>query len=128
MAGPFSTALKNAMLDGAFGSGTPATIYVGLVETGTEVTGGSYARVAVTNNATNFPAASGGVKTTGADIEFATPSAGWGTPDAARFYDALSGGNLLATGTLTTPLNTIVAGNGVKFVAGSITLTLTDPS
>lgn len=131
MPGPFATAFKNALLDHGFGGPDYtrlATVYVGLFEAGTEVSGGSYARVAVTNNATNFPAASGGVKTTGADITFPTPSAGWGTPDATRFYDASSGGNLLATGTLTAPLNTIVAGNSVVLPAGSITLTLTDPS
>lgn len=53
-------------------------MYVGLctdvAEDGTitgEPSGSSYARVAVTNNATNFPAASGGSKANGATINTA---------------------------------------------------------
>lgn len=54
------------ILDGKFGSGTPATVYAALFVTipngdgtgGTEFTGGTYARIGITNNNTNFPAAS----------------------------------------------------------------------
>lgn len=53
-------------LDGRYGSGSPATIYAGLIITVVdgddtaivEFSGGTYARVAITNNNTNFPAAS----------------------------------------------------------------------
>lgn len=53
------------ILDAKFGSGSPATVYAALLLTlplgdgtgGTEFSGGTYARIAVTNNNTNFPAA-----------------------------------------------------------------------
>ena len=60
---------------------------------GTEVTGGSYARVAYTNNATNFPAASGGAKSNGTLIAWAAATASWGTVVAVAGLDAASGGN-----------------------------------
>jgi len=52
-------------LDNRYGSGSPATLYAALIITlpdgddGSivEFSGGTYARVAITNNATNFPAA-----------------------------------------------------------------------
>lgn len=55
-----------AFLDLRYGSGSPATLYAALLIAipsgdgtgGTEFTGGTYARIAVTNNATNFPPAS----------------------------------------------------------------------
>jgi len=52
-------------LDNIYGSGTPATLYAAMMTTipdgdgtgGVEFAGGTYARVAKTNNSTNFPAA-----------------------------------------------------------------------
>jgi hypothetical protein len=94
----------------------PATVYAALFTTapgetggGTEVTGGSYARVAVTNNATNFPAAttvSGtGTKTNGTDITFPTASADWGTVRGVALMTASSGGSAIAYCTITaTPI------------------------
>ncbi len=138
MAGAISNYLAEALLDHVLGLTSytpPSTIYAALFTTspdfdsgsgGTEVSGGSYARVAITNNTTNFPNSTGtstGVKTTGATITFATPSAGWGTVVSVGFYDAASGGNLLAGGTLTTS-RSISSGNSVSFASGSITLTV----
>jgi hypothetical protein len=73
--GSFSNYLENELLDHVFGAAAysaPATLYVGLStadptddDSGlAEPSGNGYARVAVTNNATNFPAASGGAKVT----------------------------------------------------------------
>ena len=69
MAGGKSPYLSNALLDHVLGGGDfarPATVYIGLltslpsdVSGIAEVTGGSYSRVSVANNATNWPAASG---------------------------------------------------------------------
>ena len=69
MAG-FTDTLENKILDHVLGGGDytrEATVYITLVTAngtdsaaGTEVSGNAYARVAVTNNATNFRAASGG--------------------------------------------------------------------
>ena len=58
-----SVSYANTVLDSLFGSGTPATLYIGLYSAapdadgtgGTELSGGSYARAAVTNNTTNWP-------------------------------------------------------------------------
>lgn len=111
MAGSLSDFLENEILDHVFGAATytaPATVYLALFTVaptdaggGTEVTGGSYARAAVTNNATNFPAASAGAKANGTEIVFATATASWGTVVAAAWFDAVSGGNMLAWGDLT---------------------------
>lgn len=89
--------------------GAPATFHLALMtaagnETagvggGTEATGGGYARIAVTNNATNFPASSGGSKTNGAAFTSATSSGAWSSSAAIvqiRFMDASSGGNCWA--------------------------------
>lgn len=131
MPGPFSTYFKNALLDHGLGGpdyARAATVYAALFEAGVEVSGGSYARDAIPNDATNFPGASGGAKSNGVAVTFAMPSAGWGTPDEVRIYDAPSGGNLLGTAPLTPPLNTIIAGNIVVIPIGGLTFTMTDPS
>lgn len=101
MAG-FTDAAEAQTLDAWFGSQVlgPATWYVELMTAahadagtgGTPVSGGNYSRIAVTNNATNFPAASGGSKSNGTAINSATSSAAWGTPLQLAFYEAASGG------------------------------------
>lgn len=80
----------------------PATTYFALMTTmptssggGAEVTGGSYVRLAVTNNATNWPASSGGVKRNGTPMTWVTPTADWGNILGVAEYDASTGGNLL---------------------------------
>lgn len=102
----------------AAGTG-PATLYIGLFTVspadtggGTEVTGGSYARVAVTSSLTNWSGtlnsaqtiASSGTSGTTYNLgpaTFPAPSANWGSIVAFGIYDALSGGNLLIWGALT---------------------------
>lgn len=98
----------------------PATSYIGLLTAapsdsaaGTEVTGGSYARVAVASNATNWnssdgdndAASSGTDGTTENDvvITFPAPTADWGSATHFGIYDASSGGNLLIHAALSTP-------------------------
>lgn len=83
----------------------PATVYVSLHTTvptdssnGVEVSGGSYARVAVTNNGTNWSAAALRVKTNATVIKFPTATLSWGTIKGWGTYDAPSGGNLLYYG------------------------------
>ena len=111
--------LENKLLDEVLGGVdyTPAaTVDVALYTTaptdsggGTEVTGGSYARVAVTNNATNWPAASAGAKSNGIAIQFATPTANWGTIVAFAIFEG-STSNLLYWG-LVTPNKTVNNGD-----------------
>lgn len=81
---------------------------VGVIKNGygnvCEVTGGSYARVPVTNNATNFPASSAGSKANGTAIVFPVPTADWGTIYSVVILDAASGGNVWRMIDLATPL------------------------
>lgn len=133
MPGSFSDFLELELLDHVFGNAAytaPGTLHIGLFTVapsdtggGTEVTGGSYARVAVTNNSTNWPAASGGAKANGTAVTFPTATASWGTVVAFGIFDAGSGGNLLAWATLTTN-KTIGSGDTASFPIGDIDITL----
>lgn len=132
MPGSKSDFLENKLLDHVLGGVDyvrPATVFIALYTVapsdaggGTEVTGGSYARAAVTNNATNFPAAAGGAKANGTEITFVQATANWGTVVAASIFDAVSGGNLLYHGTLTVN-KAIDSGDTAKFPASSINIT-----
>lgn len=132
MAGSKSNYLENKLLDHVLGGGDyarPATVYIALYTVaptdaggGTEVTGGSYARKDVTNNATNFPAASGGAKSNGTEITFVTATADWGTVVAFGIFDQLSSGNLLYWADLTQS-KLISNGDTAKFAIGDIDLT-----
>lgn len=89
-------ALINATLRNTSYS-SPATVYVALFTSdptdagsGTEVSGGSYARTAVT-----FGAPSNGVSTNSAAVEFPTCTSSWGTITHIGIMDALTTGNLL---------------------------------
>jgi len=102
----------------AAGTG-PATLYVGLFTAnptdstaGTEVTGGSYARVAVTSSLANWAgtqsagsttASSGSSGTTSNNntITFPAPTANWGVVTGSGIFDASTGGNLLFWGAQT---------------------------
>lgn len=137
MAGSFSDFLELEILDHVFSAATytpPVTLYVGLwtaalsdasVGTaGSEVSGGGYARVAVTNNATNFPAASSGSKSNGTTITFPTASASWGTATYCGLTDAVTGGNMLAWADLNSS-KSIASGDTASFSIGALTITLT---
>lgn len=137
MAGSFSDYLEAKILDEVFGAtafSAPGTLYVALFTAapsdsggGTEVTGGSYARVAVTNNTTNWPNATGTSptsKSNGTVITFPTATANWGTVVAFGIFDASSGGNLIAWADLNTS-RTINSSDTASFGVGSLTITLT---
>lgn len=130
--GSKSDYLENALLDHVLGGGDytrPGTVYIALYTVtpgdaggGTEVSGGSYARASVTNNATNWPAASGGAKANGQDIEFAQATADWGTIVAFSIMDAVSGGNMLYWGAVS-PSKAVNDGDTAKFATGDIDIT-----
>jgi len=132
MAGSKSDYLELELLDHVLGGGDysrPATVHIALYTVaptdaggGTEVSGGSYARVAVTNNATNWPAASGGAKSNGTEITFPTATASWGTVVAFAILDAASGGNFLYWGDLTAS-KTISSGDTARFAVGELDVT-----
>ena len=127
MAGSKSDYLENKVLDHVLGTASlssPADVYVGLYTVaptdaggGTEVSGNNYAREIAT-----FTSATGGATSNDADITFDTPSASWGTVVAFGIFDALSGGNLLYWGDLSSN-KTINSGDTVKFLSGDIDVT-----
>jgi hypothetical protein len=104
---------------------SPTTVYAGLFTAapddtggGTEVSGGSYARQAM-----SFSAASGGATTTDADINFPQATADWGTVVAVGIHDAVTSGNLLMYTDLTTS-KAIATGDILKISSGSLTVSL----
>ncbi len=108
---PLSDVYANTLLDLLYGSGSPATLYFGLFTSapaadgtgGTEVTGGSYARAAVTNNDTEFPDAVAGEKSNANAIAWATATALWGIVTHLVVFDAPTGGNRYDFGPLDVP-------------------------
>lgn len=104
---------------------SPATIYVGLytsdptdANTGTEVSGGSYARTAVT-----FGAPSNGASTNSSAVEFPQATGTWGTVAYIGILDASTSGNLLYHTALDTS-KTIDTGDIFKIAIGSLSVTL----
>ena len=92
---------------------------------GTEVTGGSYARVDVPPLDANWTGASAtsGLTDNAAAITFPTPSANWGTIVAFGIFDATSSGNLLVWGPIT-PNKTVNNGDPApSFAIGALDVT-----
>lgn len=120
--------LENKLLDHSLGTTAytaPSAVYVGLFTsdptdagTGTEVSGGSYARQEAT-----FGAASGGSASTSATVTFPAATANWGTITHIGIYDASSSGNLLYHGAVTTS-KTIETGDTFQISSGNLTITL----
>ncbi len=123
-----SNFLENALINATLRATTytsVATVYVSLWTTdptdagsGTEVSGGSYARTAVT-----FGAPSNGVTTNSADVTFPTATASWGTVGWIGINDALTTGNLLYHSPLDTS-KTIDSGDIFKISTGNLSVTL----
>jgi hypothetical protein len=106
---------------------TPITPYIALFTTsstdstpGTEVSGGSYARI---SSAGKWATPSAGSVTNNAVITFATPSGSWGTVTNFAVYDAVSAGNRVGWADLTAS-QVISSGNTVSFAASALTITL----
>lgn len=124
--------LENKVLNYIFNGGAfsaPATVYVGLYTSaptdaggGTEVSGGSYARVAITCNTTNFPTTTTGVIRNAVAQNFAQASAAWGTVVAFGIFDALTGGNLLYWGTIS-PSKTVASGDTLSIAINNLEIT-----
>lgn len=123
-----SNYLENALINvtlRATSYTAPTTVYVGLytsdptdANTGTEVSGGSYARKSAT-----FGAPSNGASTTSADITFDQATASWGTIAYIGILDALTSGNLLYHTALDTS-KAIDTGDIFKIASASLTVTL----
>lgn len=110
-----ATSVRTQVLDKLLGQTdfTPAaTLYVALYTVaptedggGTEVSGGSYARVAVTNDVTNFPGAVDGAKSNGVAITFPTATALWGDVVAFGLHSHITNDALVLWGVLDDPEN-----------------------
>lgn len=122
----------NKALDMAFGLASntfPANLYIGLSSTQPDNTGGNvtepagnnYSRVLSVNNSTNWPAASGRVKSNGTDIIFPAATGDWGTMGWFVIYDASTAGNFVAYGDLTTPTDINVGAQGA-FITGTLVI------
>jgi hypothetical protein len=135
--------LENKLVDQLFrgqSAPTTTTLYVGLLTAapsdsggGTEVSGGSYTRVAVTSSLANWAgtqaaastvasSGTGGQTSNNAAITFPTPAATWGLVTHFGIYDAASAGNLLFWGALTIA-KTINQADTVTFPAASLSVT-----
>jgi hypothetical protein len=140
-AGALSDYLENKLIDHVFRGQAytaPTTIYVALFTSacsdaagGTEVSGGSYARPGLAASLANWAgtqsagstvasSGTGGTTSNNAAINFATPSAGWGTVTHIGLMDASTSGNLLVCTALTVS-KTINLGDTVSFPAASLT-------
>lgn len=122
----FSDYLENKILDHVFRNTAytpPSAVYLGLYTSapsdagsGTEVSGGGYARQAIT-----FGAASGGAISNTAAVQFTASGGSYGTVTHVGVFDASSAGNMLAWKAITP----IVMGSGaiLTFAIGDIDVT-----
>ena len=122
----------------AAGTG-PTNLYVGLFTAspsdtggGTEVSGGSYARVTVASSLANWAgtqaaastavsSGTGGTTSNNNAITFPAPTANWGTVVAAGIFDASTGGNLLTFSALTTSKTVNNGDAAPSFAAAALT-------
>ena len=129
--GSFTDHWENEILDHLFGKGsyTPPTIHVGLStadpgDNGTglnEPGGNGYARVAT--SAADWNSASGGALDNANAIEFLQATGSWGTITHFALFDASTGGNMLAHGTLIQS-KAISSGDTARFAAGDLDVSL----
>jgi len=126
----------NKILDhslGLTGYTPPSTWYYGLSTTTigidgtgeTEPSGGSYARVAVTNNKTNFGTSSNGSLTNDVSVEFPESTASWGTITYVFLADAASAGNIYFFEALPVA-KTVQDDTTVLFAVAALTFTMSN--
>ena len=126
MANNLTNTAENLILDHFLGVAAytfDSTVFVGLYTvaptdstSGTEVTGGSYARQAIT-----FAAASGGATSNTTDVDFTGMPAA--TTVAVAVHTASTGGTMLMYGTLTTN-KTTDAGDTLRIAAGDLDISI----
>lgn len=135
---------ENRLVDAVFRGqalGAPATFYVALYTAacndaggGTEVTGGSYARVAVASSLANWAgtqsagsttasSGTGGVTSNNAAITFPAPTANWGSITHFAILDASTAGNMWVCQSLTASKNVSNGDAAPSFAIGALTVT-----
>lgn len=123
-----SNYLENALVNATLRNTaytSPSAVYLALytadptdADSGTEVSGTSYARQAIT-----FGAPSNGVTTNSAAIEFPQAGGSWGTVTHVGIRDASTSGNLLYHTALDAS-KTIATGDVFRVASGSLSVTL----
>jgi hypothetical protein len=123
-----SNYLEDALINGTLRATTftaPTTVYISLHTadptddgSGTEVSGGSYARQSAT-----FAAPSNGASATDADVTFPQATGNWGTIGWIGIWDASTTGNMLYHTALDAS-KAIDTGDIFKIASGSLTVTL----
>ena len=130
----FSDYLEQAILNHIFRNTAiftpPANVYLALFTAapsdsggGTEVTGGSYARKAVSTTGQWSAPGVGGLTDNINAQAFVTATANWGTITHFGIFDAASAGNLLFHGALTAS-KVVNSGDTIQFAAGDLDITL----
>ena len=131
----FSDFLEDELLDHVLNNNayaSPNPIFIALFTAapddtggGTEVTGGSYARVSLDSSVSDkwtVAGAGSGLADNTAAITFVTATASWGTVVAVGIFDALTVGNLLLHGLLTAS-KVVDSGDTFEFAAGDLDIT-----
>jgi hypothetical protein len=123
-----SNHLENALINAVLRNTSytsPTTTYLALytsdptdADTGTEITGGSYVRQAIT-----FGAPANGTSTNSAAVEFPQATADWGVITYVGIRDAVTSGNLLFHTALDAS-KTINNGDVFKITAGNLSVQL----
>ena len=123
-----SNYLENALINATLRNTSytsPTTTYLALytsdptdADTGTEITGGSYVRQAIT-----FGAPANGTSTNSAAVEFPQATADWGIISHVAIRDAVTSGNLLFHTALDAS-KTINNGDVFKITAGNLSVQL----
>jgi len=138
--GAFSDYLENEILDHVLNNGRaltytpPTTLYIALFTSSgglenntegsqTEVSGGAYARQSLNGSTNYFTVAASGATSNYDDIEFPVATDDWGTITHVAVMDALTSGNVLIWGALTSS-KIIENGDQFKFTAGNLDITL----
>lgn len=124
----FSNYLENALLNAVIRNTTytsPTTCFVGLFTSdptdagsGTECTGGSYARIAV-----SFNAPTDGVCTNSSGVIFNQATTNWGTISHIGLHDAVTTGNLLFH-TVLDSSKAVATDDVFQITSGNLTVTL----
>ena len=140
-----SNYLENKLVDQIFRGQAytfPTTTYLALYTvtptatagSGTEVTGGAYARVAVTGSLANWAGTQGAGTTVASSgtsgatsnnivITFPAPTAAWGVVTGFSIMDALTAGNELFYGALTVSKTVNNGDSAPSFAAAALALT-----
>lgn len=121
-----ATGTVKKMLDAGitnfFGLWTTTLTDASTGSTGTEMTGGSYARASVTNNGITWSNAAAGSKTNLATITFPTATANWSAITDWAVLDATSAGNILYFGAFAAT-QAVSNGQTASWAASGITIT-----